>query len=218
MIIEMAGSKFGRYTVLHKTITKNGMMHWMCLCECGSVKEVCGNALRTGGTKSCGCLAKENASQIHKYAKPRPPSRNKEKLYHVWKKMRSRCRGDEEHTKKYYSSRGITVCPAWDDYSTFKEWALSNGYSPDLTIDRINNDLGYSPENCRWVTMFEQASNKRNNRWIEACGMRKTLAQWARLLDIPPPMLFRKLDKNGIHYIVTRLAELPETASHGAVF
>ena len=200
-VIDMSGKRFGKLFVLHKTTSKNGMMQWQCICDCGEEKEISGNHLRTGHTTSCGCVQREVASIMGKTTPRKLSDRKHERLYHIWKGMRKRCRGYEEHHKKYYASRDIIVCNEWNDYPKFKEWALNNGYSDNLTIDRIDNNGNYEPDNCRWITMFEQASNKRNNRWITVQGISHTLAQWARIIGKSPSNLHHALKQNGVKYL-----------------
>lgn len=202
---DITGKTFGRLTVMYKTGIRNGMMHWVCQCECGKEKEVCGNHLRTGHTQSCGCLSKEHGAKLHTFVAPNPAPRNSEKLYRVWKGMRSRCQGNNTHHKKYYASNGIIVCPEWNDYLIFKSRALSNGYKDGLTIDRMNNCDHYRPDNCRWITMFAQASNKTNNRWITIHGVTKTLSQWSRVINRNPSAVHAGLSRNGTSYIEARL-------------
>lgn len=201
-IIDISGRIFGRLTVVKMIESKNRNMYWLCRCECGREVEVCGRSLRRGRTKSCGCLQRELVSE--RFSVPIP--RNSEKLYHIWKGMRKRCRGGDDIHKKYYTSRGIMVCNEWDDYLNFKEWALSHGYEDGLTIDRIDNFKGYNPDNCRWIPMFEQASNKRNNRWITVNGETKTLAQWAQTLGFCPAAVHAGLRRNGVKYLEQRIA------------
>ena len=117
----------------------------------------------------------------------------KTKLYRVWEKMKSRCNNPNNRNYPDYGGRGIFICDEWNDFVPFYEWSQENGYEEGLTIDRIDNDGGYSPDNCRWVTQTENANNKRSNKWIEWNGETKTIAQWARTMDIKYGTLFRRL-------------------------
>ena len=116
--------------------------------------------------KSCGCATKELLSEYNKGNKNRfKHGMSKEKLYTVYVSMKSRCLSIKNKRYKDYGGRGITICPEWvNDYTKFRDWASSNGYQEGLEIDRMNNDLGYSPENCRWITHKENNRNKRNNK------------------------------------------------------
>ena len=106
------------------------------------------------------------------------------RLYRIWKAMRSRCNNPNTLAYPRYGGRGIGVCKEWDDFSKFRAWAIANGYSDDLSIDRVDNDGGYSPDNCRWATRKEQNTNQRSNRMIEFHGERKTLTEWAALMGL----------------------------------
>lgn len=109
----------------------------------------------------------------------------KTRLNNIYCHMKDRCHNPNSDMYKYYGARGIEVCLEWrNSYNTFKEWALSNGYSEDLTIDRIDNNKGYCPVNCRWITMKEQSRNKRSNRLITYKGETKTLTEWAEITGV----------------------------------
>ena len=125
-------------------------------CSCGNEKEYTIQQLRAGKTNSCGCLRKEITS---KRAKTHGGANTK--LYNVWKAMRQRCNNPNCSDYPYYGARGITICKDWEDFSNFSNWAMSSGYKPSLTIERTDNDIGYSPSNCCWVTMKIQAKNRR---------------------------------------------------------
>lgn len=111
--------------------------------------------------------------------------KNASRLYTIWDNMRSRCNNKKNPNYVDYGGRGISVCKEWDDYSAFKNLALENGYTDDLTIDRIDVNGNYSPANCRWVTQKDQCRNKRTNRFITYKGETRTIAEWSELTGIP---------------------------------
>ncbi len=157
----LTGQKFGRLTAICPVAKNNhNAVLWLCDCECGLDAIVEGRSLTNGLTRSCGCLNQE-AHQL------RPNRTNHGKagtrLYRIWKKMKSRCHNPKDSDyQKYYGSRGITVCNEWShNFQAFYDWAITNGYSDELSIDRIDNDKGYSPDNCRWATAEEQRHNQR---------------------------------------------------------
>lgn len=133
------------------------------LCECGVVKNVRLEEVLSGGTKSCGCYNLEKAGKsliTHNLSGTR--------LHRIWKDMRRRCNNPNRNNYKNYGGRGIKVCEEWNDYATFHEWAINNGYSDELSIERIDNDGNYEPINCKWITMDEQKLNTRQNRKFKA--------------------------------------------------
>lgn len=159
--IDLQGKRFGRLLVVSREQnSSNGHARWKCVCDCGNEKVVSSDSLRSGRTISCGCynterFIKENRQVTH--------GLRKHKLYGVWRSMKERCVCETHYAYKDYGARGITVCKEWlNDFKVFYDWAMNNGYKEGLTIDRINNNSGYYPENCRWVTMEIQNKNKRN--------------------------------------------------------
>lgn len=173
---DLAGLQFGRLTVVARAEnTKRGSARWNCICECGNNVVVDAAKLKSGHTKSCGCLRAEQNRTValkHGLAKTR--------LHRIWMQIHARCNATHGKNYDWYASRGITVCDEWSDFLTFYFWAINNGYSDDLTIDRIDVERGYEPSNCRWVDLVVQANNKRNNFLIEYNGKRQTAPQWER--------------------------------------
>lgn len=190
---DISGSKFGRLTVIefsHKD--KYGHSYWTCRCECGNTKTIYGVSLICGDTKSCGCLRKSLLSERNTKTKT-IHGESRVRLYNIWINIIQRTTNKNTQCYCNYGRRGITVCNEWLDYINFRDWALANGYSDNLTIDRTDNNGNYEPNNCRWVTPKEQANNKRNNRLIEHKGEVKTIAQWSELYDIPYNILNNRL-------------------------
>jgi hypothetical protein len=129
------------------------------------------SSLLRGHTKSCGCLSNEKAAK-----RLTTHGGSRSRLYRIWQKMRARCENPKDKTWLLYGARGISVCAEWRDFAPFQKWALANGYSPSLSIDRIDNSLGYSPRNCRWATNTQQIRNRRNTRRVTYLGESMALA------------------------------------------
>lgn len=153
-LIDLRGKRFGRLVVLEYV----GDSRWKCKCDCGMIVYPSSGNLRKGDIRSCGCLRREEASKAH-----RTHGESKTRLYRIWKAMRKRCNNPNDECYRLYGGRGITVCEEWSKYEHFKEWAIANGYSESLSIDRINPDGNYEPTNCRWATASEQSINKRED-------------------------------------------------------
>lgn len=161
-MIDLTNKRFGKLLVLSRVgKNSNGNYKWLCKCDCGNEKEILGDSLKSGKTQSCGCLRKQRISEANTRHKGRGT-----RLHNIWLGMRSRCHSKGHSGFKNYGGRGITVCDEWDDYCVFKDWAISNGYADNLTIDRIDVNGNYEPSNCRWVTYKEQAKNKRVNQFL----------------------------------------------------
>lgn len=125
-------------------------------------------------------------------------NRKNERLYIIWRAMRERCRREKNKRYKNYGGRGIRVCEEWNDYITFKKWALANGYNDGLTIDRIDNDGNYEPSNCRWVDRASQANNKSNNHLITHNGETHTAMEWSRITGIPYRTILSRINRDGL--------------------
>ncbi len=165
---DITGQRFGLLTVKEFTgIGEHGGSYWLCKCDCGGTIITSSHSLIGGNTKSCGCLHIKQASELCK-RRNTSHGHSKEDLYFVWKTMRQRCNNPKQHDYKWYGAKGVKICPEWDDYEKFREWALNHGYKKPLTIDRIDFDKGYSPDNCRFITIQEQQKNKSNTKRREA--------------------------------------------------
>ena len=180
---DITGQKFSHWTVLeYSGRYKNGDSAWLCKCDCGRIQNVAGYSLRKGKSKSCRTcwteLYVEGPNKTHGLAHKTP-------LYNVWNSMKSRCYRQSDKRYQNYGARGVKVCDEWrDDFKTFYDWAIAHGYKKGLSIDRIDNNGDYCPENCRWATDLEQANNTTRNVYIEYRGKNQTVAQWAREMGL----------------------------------
>lgn len=208
---DMTSMRIGMLVIINRApdkligIKKDKCVMWNCLCDCGKIKSISGTHLRAGITKSCGCLKKSLASE-------RKRKRTGMKEYGIWRSMINRC--DDENNDRYrrYGARGIKVCDRWMDYNNF---IADMGVRPTSkhSIDRVDNDCGYNPNNCRWATMKEQCNNKSNNRVIIYKGESKTLQQWADFIGIKQSSLRRRLDSWDIGKALTYLSKNKEKAT-----
>lgn len=197
-LIDLTNMVFGRLTVVGISSQEYNDVTWKCVCECGNTVSVKGEYLRNGDTKSCGCL-KSDLVKLRNYKHGKA---KKTRLYTVWKGMRERCSNSNSKAYAHYGARGVTVCDEWNDFESFYSWAISNGYNEDLptslcTIDRIDNNLGYSPDNCRWVCVKEQARNRTNNHIISFNGQSKTIAEWSEITGIPERVISSRINRYG---------------------
>ncbi len=199
---DLTGQKFNHLTVIKYVGRKNKKTIWHCVCDCGNEKDVDSNSLISGNTKACGC------HQYDGLEKRRTHGKSKTRLYRIWSNMKSRCYYPNAKYFENYGGRGIRVCDEWiNDFVKFYEWAMENGYSDNLTIDRIDNDGNYSPTNCQWVTRSTQMNNVRNNRIIEYNGKEQTLAEWAVELEMPYYILNGRI--NSLNWDINRAFETP---------
>ncbi len=194
----LIGQKFGRLEVLSKAdpyIYPNGKKRtrWLCRCDCGNIIKAEHTNLKSGNTKSCGCFHRD---QI--IASSTKHGDRKTRLYRIWSNMKNRCFNQADKTYKRYGGRGITVCSEWaESYELFKEWALSSGYhdDKDCSIDRIDTNGNYTPDNCRWSNPIEQANNRRNTLRYEYRGQIHTLSEWSKITGIKYHTLFARIKK-----------------------
>ena len=214
--VDLSGRRFGKLVVLERSedhIRPNGRIEvrWKCVCDCGKETFSDSWSLTHGEKTSCGCSRHELLSASMKRTHERHPEiaknfkkmvtthgESKTRLYKIWCGIKSRCNDPGCAGYKNYGGRGIKICSAWEkDFLAFKEWALSHGYDESAprgkcTIDRIDVNGEYSPENCRWVSQREQAQNKRTNHYITHNGETHSITEWGKILGINPNTIFSR--------------------------
>lgn len=198
--IDLTGKRFNRLLVLERVenhITKGGnpKAQWLCKCDCGKEKIVKGCELRKKHSRSCGCYAREiNSKRMTTHGK------SSTRLYITWNNMKQRCYNAKNKEYKDYGGRGITVCEEWLDkengFISFYNWSMSHGYQDNLEIDRIDNDKGYSSNNCRWATRKEQLNNYRKNHVITYQGQQYSIKQLSEKLNISERVLRYRIESN----------------------
>lgn len=163
-MVNLIGQKFGRLTAVEFCGVVNRKARWKCVCDCGLTVIATANNLRNGNTKSCGCLRRETASSRGKANTVHGNSHdNRTRLYSIWCGMRQRCSNPNHHAYYLYGKKGVRLCSEWEDFLNFKAWALSHGYADNLSIDRIDHNGGYDPNNCRWITISENVARANKN-------------------------------------------------------
>lgn len=197
--LSLVGQKVGRlyvskYLGLRKRQDGRNYSWFECVCECGSICERKGTDLKSGKINSCGCLRREisrNKATYHGYSRT--------KLYKVWQAFKARCNNPSDPAYHNYGGRGIGYAPEWDDYMAFHKWAYENGYKQDvgLTLERIDVNKGYTPENCCWADRKRQSNNKRNNLFFTINNVTHTLAEWCELYEVPYERVEARVQKLG---------------------
>lgn len=186
----VVGEKYGRLTCIGKDTTRD-KRYYLFKCDCGNVKSIIACNVQRGASKSCGCYSKEHPSHT-------TFGFSHTRLDNIYKSMLSRCYIPNNNRYANYGGRGIKVCDEWkNDKTKFFEWAFANGYNEKLTIDRIDVDKDYCPENCRWATYTEQANNKSNSIFIEAFGVQHTYADWARIMKVDYKTFYNRVKRLG---------------------
>lgn len=179
--------------------------YYFCECQCQNktVKSVNGYSLTSQKSTSCGCYNRERVSKAT--SKHNSSDSN---LYDVWTNIKQRCLNENNPHYKNYGGRGITICDEWlDDFIEFQRWSIENGYKKGLNIDRKDNDKGYFPDNCRFITYIENQNNKRTNTYIEFDNETNTITNWAKKLNINPRTLVTRLDT--LHWSVEKALTTP---------
>ncbi len=203
---DLTGMVFGRWTVLKYS----GNYRYLCRCECGAEKLIRSDSLKSGQTKSCGCLSAEISRIIHeKYPK------ESRRLRSIYLSMMYRCYNQRSSRYQRYGGRGIRVCDEWtgeNGFDNFCRWSIANGYDPDatsaeMTIDRIDNDGMYCPANCRWTSRTKNIRNRSITAYFTYNGETKAVADWAEIFGVPYTVFYRRVIRLG--WTVERAISIP---------
>ena len=193
----LLGKRFGRLVVVKQAgKAKCGNYLWLCKCDCGTEKVILASSLRSGVTQSCGCLGREQFGN-----RTRKHGQSGTRLYRLWNTIITRCECTASESYKDYGGRGIKMCDEWrNNYQAFRDWALATGYDENAptgkcTIDRIDVNGNYCPENCRWVTKAYQANNKRNNHFLELDGERHTVKEWSEITGLKTVTILSRIQR-----------------------
>lgn len=207
---DLTGKRFERLTVISRAENRNGQAAWNCICDCGKHTVVRSYQLTHGLIKSCGCYAADKTKD-----RSITHGESRTRLYSIWRSMIKHCYQKTSYGYDNYGGRGIRVCDVWkNSYESFRDWAVLNGYNDNLTIDRIDNESGYCPENCRFVTMLQQENNRRNNRKITYKDVSLNASEWCRITGIPKTTFLRAVDRYGegkaVEFALCRFGENSE--------
>lgn len=190
--IDITGNRYNYLTVIRRLENaKGGITMWECRCDCGNITTVRGSNLKSGAVKSCGCL-------LHTTKPTLKHNMSHTRLYQIWAAIKRRCNKPYEKSYKNYGGRGIKMCEEWQNsFEAFMEWAMNSGYSDDLTIERIDVDGNYCPDNCTWISKSGQAGNRRSCHYISYNGEVKTLNEWCKEMNLPYKNIHNRITKLG---------------------
>ena len=204
MKADLKGKKFGRLIVV-EYVGEDKSRHamWKCHCECGTEIVTAAYRLKNGTCKSCGCYREEKLNIVRN-----KHNMSHSRLYRAWGKMNYRGKSKTWYNAHRYAERGISVCKEWAvSFETFADWAVKNGYDDNLSLDRIDNNKGYSPDNCRWVDRTSQQRNREVTLVYEYKGELKPLAEWTEIIGMKYKTLYDRVKKRG--WSIEKALEMP---------
>jgi len=186
--LDLTNKRFGLLVAIKSTRSEKGQRIWTCQCDCGNTKDVVAYSLARGASKSCGCISRQRMiDRNFKHGK------SKTRIHRIWSAMKQRCHDKNKSNYQYYGGRGIKICKEWMVFQNFHNWAIANGYNDNLSIDRIDSNGNYEPDNCRWATKKQQANNIRTNHFIEYNNKKQTIAAWSKETGIAKSVIRYRL-------------------------
>jgi hypothetical protein len=190
-LVDLTDQRFGRLLVIRRDQNIGPHAAWLCRCDCGAEKRIIGASLRHGSSQSCGCSSDQmRAAALITHGHAKYGERNP--VYNIWIAMKGRCHNPTDPAFAYYGGRGIYVCDLWRQ--SFQAFLDYMGPRPDgMTVDRIDNNLGYQPGNCRWADRVTQQNNRRGVRLLTLDNETHTMSQWSRMLGGRPDMVRDRL-------------------------
>lgn len=192
------GQKFNKLTYLGEDIKKNNKVYVLCQCECGTIKYIERSCLINNRIKSCGCI---RLFTSYKNLDTSTHGLSNTRIYKIWKGIKNRCLNKKTPSYRNWGGRGITICDEWkNDFLPFYNWSMSHGYSDELSIDRINNNGNYEPNNCRWATRKEQNRNTRQNTFYTYKGETHCLKEWSEKLNFSYKLLQQRIKRDGLSF------------------
>lgn len=209
----LVGKQFGQWSVIERAENnKYGNSQWVCQCNCDAktIQVILGYRLRNQSSVRCQLCANKLNSEYHTKHGGKGT-----RLYSIWKGIKSRCNNPNNQAYEYYGAKGVRVCDEWkESFETFKNWSVQNGYSDNLTIDRIDTNGNYEPSNCRWVSMEDQNKNKTSNVILTYNNESHTLSEWSQITGIHRKTIKSRIDRNG--WSIERALTTPVKKQKGA--
>lgn len=208
--VDLTGLRFGKLKVIRRNGRKGGKIAWLCKCDCGNTHTTISNNITSGVTRSCGCLVREKAIETNKTHGMRYT-----KLYKIWESMKRRCDCPSTERYKNYGGRGISYCSEWIKFEPFMDWAIKNGYKEKMSIERVDVNGNYCPENCKWIPLDDQRNNKTNSSKVEYKGKMITISELSNATEKPYMLLWLRIFR--LKWSVEKAAETPVQAKERGI-
>ena len=208
------GDKYNRLTVI-EIFEENNRTRYKCQCDCGAIRVVpSAHKLYRGYIKSCGCLVGDKCAERNRNG--RKYKYDDLRLVDIWRHMHRRCEIPTEISYKHYGGKGIAVCDEWSEFDAFATWSYQNGYAEDLTIDRIDSNKDYCPENCRWADRTTQNRNSSHCHYLTYNGITLPMTEWSERVGLPYSMIKSRLNK--LHWTVEEALTVPRNTKHNKIY